>query len=54
MLNTDLIEATALAHDGGTHFSHSEEVLNDLMPGGFGTNSVRVLTAIEEGAADGA
>jgi dGTPase len=54
MLNTDLIEATALAHDvGHTPFSHSgEEVLNDLMPGGFrhNENSVRVLTAIEEGS----
>ncbi len=55
MLNADLIEATALAHDcGHTPFSHSgEEVLDDLMPGGFrhNENSVRVLTAIEEGSA---
>lgn len=52
-LNTDLIEAIALAHDvGHTPFSHSgEEVLDRLMPGGFrhNENSVRVLTAIEEG-----
>jgi dGTPase len=54
MLNTDLIEAIALAHDvGHTPFSHSgEEVLDRLMPGGFrhNENSVRVLTAIEEGS----
>jgi len=55
MLNSDLIEAVALAHDcGHTPFSHSgEEVLNVLMPGGFrhNENSVRVLTVIEEGSA---
>jgi dGTPase len=54
-LNNDLIEAIALAHDvGHTPFSHSgEEVLNELMPGGFrhNQNSVRVLTMIEEGSA---
>ena len=53
-LNTDLIEAIALAHDvGHTPFSHSgEEVLDRLMPGGFrhNENSVRVLTVIEEGS----
>lgn len=53
-LNTDLIEAIALAHDvGHTPFSHAgEEVLNALMPDGFrhNENSVRVLTTIEEGS----
>lgn len=52
-LNTDLIEAIALAHDvGHTPFSHSgEEVLDSLVPGGFrhNENSIRVLTVIEEG-----
>lgn len=51
-LNEDLIEAIALAHDvGHTPFSHcGEEVLNDLLPGGFrhAENSVRVLTLIED------
>lgn len=50
-LNEDLIEAIALAHDvGHTPFAHTgEEVLNQLMPGGFrhNVNSVRVLERIE-------
>lgn len=50
-LNEDLIEAIALAHDvGHTPFAHTgEEVLNQLMPGGFrhNVNSVRVLARIE-------
>lgn len=50
-LNEDLIEAIALAHDvGHTPFAHTgEEVLNELMPGGFrhNRNSVRVLERIE-------
>jgi len=53
-LNEDLIEAIALAHDvGHTPFAHTgEEVLNDLVPGGFrhNENSVRVLTKIERGS----
>lgn len=51
-LNEDLMEAIALAHDvGHTPFAHTgEEVLNDLMPGGFkhNVNSVRVLSRIEK------
>lgn len=50
-LNTDLIEAIALAHDvGHTPFAHcGEEVLNERMEGGFrhNENSVRVLDKIE-------
>ncbi len=50
-LNTDLIEAIALAHDvGHTPFAHcGEEVLNQRMSNGFkhNHNSVRVLTRIE-------
>lgn len=52
-LNLDLIEAIALGHDvGHTPFSHTgEEVLNQLVPGGFrhNENSVRVLTRVEQG-----
>lgn len=52
-LNLDLIEAIALGHDvGHTPFAHTgEEVLNNLVPGGFkhNENSVRVLTWIEQG-----
>ena len=51
-LNEDLMEAIALAHDvGHTPFAHTgEEVLNELMPGGFkhNVNSVRVLSRIEK------
>ncbi|MDF2884053.1 MAG: deoxyguanosinetriphosphate triphosphohydrolase, partial [Clostridiaceae bacterium] len=51
-LNEDLIEAIALGHDiGHVAFAHSgEEVLNELLPGGFrhNENSVRVLKRIEK------
>ncbi|MGI6469561.1 MAG: deoxyguanosinetriphosphate triphosphohydrolase [Syntrophomonadaceae bacterium] len=51
-LNIDLIEAIALAHDvGHTPFAHAgEEVLNQLLPGGFrhNENSIRVLTRVEQ------
>ncbi|WP_446898761.1 deoxyguanosinetriphosphate triphosphohydrolase [Clostridium sp. LBM24168] len=51
-LNEDLIEAIAMAHDiGHVPFAHSgEEVLNELIPGGFrhNENSIRVLTKIEK------
>ncbi|WP_054691839.1 deoxyguanosinetriphosphate triphosphohydrolase [Syntrophomonas palmitatica] len=51
-LNLDLIEAMALAHDvGHTPFAHAgEQVLNELLPGGFrhNENSIRVLTRIEQ------
>lgn len=51
-LNIDLIEAMALAHDvGHTPFAHAgEEVLNQLLPGGFrhNENSIRVLTRVEQ------
>lgn len=51
-LNEDLIEAIALAHDvGHTPFAHTgEDVLHDLMPGGFrhNKNSVRVLERLEQ------
>lgn len=51
-LNEDLIEAIAMAHDiGHVPFAHSgEQVLNELVPGGFkhNKNSVRVLTKIEK------
>ncbi len=50
-LNEDLIEAIALGHDiGHVAFAHNgEEVLNELLPGGFhhNENSVRVLKYIE-------
>jgi len=51
-LNEDLTEAIALGHDlGHTPFGHTgEEVLNELMPGGFRHNeqSVRVVSIIED------
>lgn len=51
-LNEDLIEAIALGHDiGHVAFAHNgEDVLNQLLPGGFkhNINSVRVLTKIEK------
>ena len=51
-LNEDLIEAIALGHDiGHVPFAHNgEEVLNDILPGGFrhNENSIRVLTKIEK------
>ncbi len=51
-LNEELIEAIALGHDvGHTPFAHTgEEVLNELMPGGFrhNVNSVRVLEKLEQ------
>ena len=51
-LNIDLIEAMALAHDvGHTPFAHAgEEILNQLLPGGFrhNENSIRVLTRVEQ------
>ena len=51
-LNEDLIEAIALGHDiGHVAFAHNgEEVLNELLPGGFrhNENSVRVLTKLEK------
>lgn len=51
-LNTDLIEAIALAHDvGHTPFAHAgEEILDKLLPGGFrhNENSLRVLTRVEQ------
>ena len=50
-LNEDLIEAIALGHDiGHVAFAHNgEEVLNELLPGGFrhNENSVRVVTKLE-------
>ncbi|MCQ2958534.1 MAG: deoxyguanosinetriphosphate triphosphohydrolase [Candidatus Gastranaerophilales bacterium] len=50
-LNEDLTEAIALGHDlGHTPFGHTgEEVLNELLPGGFSHNkqSIRVVTVIE-------
>ena len=52
-LNEDLIEAIALGHDiGHVAFAHNgEDVLNDLLPGGFrhNVNSIRVLTRLERG-----
>lgn len=52
-LNEDLIEAIALGHDiGHVAFAHNgEEVLNEMLPGGFrhNENSVRVLKRIEKG-----
>lgn len=51
-LNEDLIEAIALGHDiGHVAFAHNgEEVLNQLLPGGFkhNVNSIRVLKKIEK------
>ena len=51
-LNEDLVEAIALGHDiGHVPFAHNgEEVLNDILPGGFrhNENSIRVLTKIEK------
>ncbi|MBU3142414.1 deoxyguanosinetriphosphate triphosphohydrolase [Clostridium sp. CF012] len=51
-LNEDLIEAIALGHDiGHVPFAHNgEEVLNDILQGGFrhNENSIRVLTKIEK------
>ena len=51
-LNEDLIEAIALGHDiGHVAFAHNgEEVLNELLPGGFrhNENSIRVLTKLEK------
>ena len=51
-LNEDLIEAIAFGHDiGHVAFAHNgEEVLNELLPGGFrhNENSVRVLTKLEK------
>jgi len=50
-LNEDLTEAIALGHDlGHTPFGHTgEEILNDLLPGGFKHNeqSLRVVEVIE-------
>ncbi|WP_032121911.1 deoxyguanosinetriphosphate triphosphohydrolase [Clostridium amazonitimonense] len=51
-LNEDLIEAIALGHDlGHVAFAHNgEEVLNELLPGGFKHNeqSIRVLKYLEK------
>ncbi|MDT8715328.1 deoxyguanosinetriphosphate triphosphohydrolase [Clostridium sp. 19966] len=51
-LNEDLIEAIALGHDiGHVAFAHTgEEVLNEIIPGGFkhNENSVRVLKVLEK------
>ncbi len=55
MLNEDLTEAIALAHDlGHTPFGHSgEEGLNEVMPGGFRhvRQSMRVVDLLERGGA---
>jgi dGTPase len=52
-LNEDLTEAIALAHDlGHPPFGHAgEEVLDELLPGGFRHNhqSLRVLEVLEKG-----
>lgn len=52
LLNCDLIEAIALAHDvGHTPFAHcGEKVLNQCLPQGFhhNLNSLRVLSKIEQ------
>lgn len=52
-LNEDLTEAIAMGHDlGHTPFGHAgEEVLNDLVPGGFEHNrqSLRVVEKLENG-----
>ena len=51
-LNEDLTEAIALGHDlGHTPFGHTgEEVLNDLLPGGFKHNeqSLRIVEILED------
>jgi dGTPase len=51
-LNEDLIEAIALGHDlGHTAFGHAgEQILNDLVPGGFFHNeqSLRVVDYLEK------
>ncbi len=51
-LNEDLIEAIAIGHDiGHVAFAHNgEEVLNDILSGGFrhNENSIRALTKIEK------
>lgn len=53
-LNEDLTEAIAMGHDlGHTPFGHAgEEVLNELVPGGFEHNlqSLRVVEKLENGA----
>ncbi|MCT8976236.1 deoxyguanosinetriphosphate triphosphohydrolase [Clostridium sp. CX1] len=50
-INEDLVEAIAMGHDiGHVAFAHNgEEVLDELVPGGFrhNENSIRVLTKIE-------
>lgn len=50
-LNEDLVEAIALGHDlGHTPFGHiGEEVLNDLLPGGFrhAEQSLRIVERLE-------
>ena len=52
-LNEDLTEAIAMGHDlGHTPFGHAgEEVLNELVPGGFehNTQSLRVVEKLENG-----
>ena len=52
-LNEDLTEAIAMGHDlGHTPFGHAgEEVLNELVPGGFEHNrqSLRVVEKLENG-----
>ncbi|MGI6554303.1 MAG: deoxyguanosinetriphosphate triphosphohydrolase [Bacillota bacterium] len=52
-LNEDLTEAIGLGHDlGHTPFGHAgEEVLNDIVPGGFRHNeqSLRVVDFLEQG-----
>lgn len=52
-LNEDLTEAIALGHDlGHTPFGHAgEEVLNEIVPGGFAHNeqSLRVVDVLEKG-----
>ncbi|MEW6188414.1 MAG: deoxyguanosinetriphosphate triphosphohydrolase [Thermodesulfobacteriota bacterium] len=52
-LNEDLAEAVALGHDlGHTPFGHAgEEVLNDIVPGGFNhtQQSLRVVEVLEKG-----
>ncbi len=52
-LNEDLTEAIALGHDlGHTPFGHvGEDVLNELLPGGFRHNeqSLRVVEVVENG-----
>lgn len=52
-LNEDLTEAIALGHDlGHTPFGHAgEEVLNEIVPGGFSHNeqSLRIVDHLEKG-----